>query len=198
MCNTILIVDDDRCVNGLLREIFTKEGYEVISAYDGEEAIRILEKNSEIPLMLLDVMLPVMNGWQVLDYVKSRFNVKVIMLTALSDEDSEAKGLRNGADDYVYKPFRNQVLVERVRRLINASANKKAVDLVCGNLRVVQNEVKVYIGKQEVEMTTKEYQLLLFLMKNRPNVLTREVILERVWGMNIMEMIVPLTHILKH
>lgn len=182
MRNTILVVDDDRRINELLCDIFEIEGYEVIPTYNGEEAIKILEKNAEILLMLLDVMLPEVDGWQVLDYVKAHFDVKVIMLTALSDEYNEAKGLRNGADDYVIKPFKRAVLVERVKRLINNSVNRKSLDLVCDKIRVSQNEMKVFIDNEEIKMTAKEYQLLQLLMKNSPNVMDRGIILQRIWG----------------
>ena len=182
MNNTILIVDDDKRLNGLLEDIFITEGYRVISAYDGEQALRILEERPGIPLMILDVMLPEFDGWQVLDYVKNHFETKVIMLTALSDEYSEAKGLRSGADDYVTKPFKRAALVERAKRLMNSFYEQKNIRLICDKLQILQNEMKVYIENKEIKITSKEYQLLLFLMKNSPTVLEREVILEKVWG----------------
>ncbi len=182
MNNRILIVDDDKKINDLLVDIFTVEGYETVSAYDGEEAIKILENHKDIPLMLLDVMLPEFDGWQVLDYVKERFDVKVIMLTALSDEYSEAKGLKNGADDYVIKPFKRAALVERAKKLIAGYITNNTRELVSGNLRVSQAEMKVYIDEKEIKITAKEYQLLLLLMKNSPHVLDRNTILEKIWG----------------
>ena len=108
MKQKILVVDDDKRINDLLRDIFTIEGYDVLSAFDGEEAIRMIDENEDIPLMILDVMLPEIDGWDVLDYVKSHFATKIIMLTAITDEYSEAKGLRSGADDYVVNPLREQ------------------------------------------------------------------------------------------
>ncbi|MEE1322026.1 MAG: response regulator transcription factor [Acutalibacteraceae bacterium] len=182
MNSRILIVDDDKRINDLLVDIFTVEGYETVSAYDGEEAIKILESNKDIPLMLLDVMLPEFDGWQVLDYVKQHFDVKVIMLTALSDEYNEAKGLKNGADDYVIKPFKRAALIERVKKLISGYITTNTRILVSGRLRVSQAEMKVYIDEKEIKITAKEYQLLTLLMKNRPNVLDRNTILEKIWG----------------
>lgn len=182
MKNTILVVDDDKRINGLLEDIFTIEGYDVISAFDGEMAIKILDENRDIPLMILDVMLPEFDGWQVLSYVKEHFETKVIMLTAISDEHSEAMGLRNGADDYVIKPFKRAALVERARRLMNQALNKQSCDFVSGRLKVSQKEVKVFVEGEEIKITPKEYQLLLLLMKNSPNVLDRETILDKVWG----------------
>ncbi len=178
----ILVVDDDKRINELLKDIFTIEGYEVISAFDGEEAIRIIESDPEILLMILDVMLPGLDGWDVLTYVKEQFDVKVIMLTAILDEYSEARGLRSGADDYVVKPFKRAALVERAKRLIGCSFNESCCDLLSGKLRVSQKEMKVYIEDEEIKITPKEYQLLLLLMKNSPSVLNRDKILEKVWG----------------
>lgn len=182
MDNTILIVDDDKHLNGLLEDIFITEGYKVISTYDGEQAIKILEEYPDIPLMILDVMLPEFDGWQVLSYVKERFETKVIMLTALSDEYSEAKGLRSGADDYVIKPFKRAALVERAKRLIVNFSKQSNLELVCESLKISQKEMKVFTDGEEIKITAKEYQLLLLLMKNSPNVLERDMILEKIWG----------------
>lgn len=182
MKQKILVVDDDKRINDLLRDIFTIEGYEVISAFDGEEAIDIIESAGDIPLMILDVMLPEIDGWDVLDYVKKHFDTKVIMLTAITDEYSEAKGLRCGADDYVIKPFKRAALIERVKRLIDCSFGEGSCDIVSGGIRVSQKEMKVYVDGEEIRITPKEYQLLLLLMKNSPSVLNRDKILEKVWG----------------
>ncbi len=182
MKTKILIVDDDKKINELLTDIFTIEDYDTISAYSGEQAIEIIENQADIPLMILDVMLPELDGWEVLEYVKKHFDIKVIMLTAITDEYSEAKGLRNGADDYVVKPFKRAALIERVKRLIRNSVEESTCDIISDTLRVSQKEMKVYIDDEEIKMTPKEYQLLLLLLKNSPNVLDRDRILEKVWG----------------
>ena len=145
MKQKILVVDDDKRINDLLRDIFTIEGYDVLSAFDGEEAIRMIDENEDIPLMILDVMLPEIDGWDVLDYVKSHFATKIIMLTAITDEYSEAKGLRSGADDYVVKPFKRAALIERAKRLIGYSVDEATCDLVSEGIRVSQKEMKVYL-----------------------------------------------------
>ncbi|MBQ3136027.1 MAG: response regulator transcription factor [Clostridia bacterium] len=182
MKRKILVVDDDKRINELLKDIFSIEGYDVICAFDGEQAIRILENYDDIPLMILDVMLPEIDGWEVLDYVKEHFNTKIIMLTAITDEFSEAKGLRRGADDYVVKPFKRAALVERAKRLIGYSLDENTCELVSDELKISQKEMKVYICGEEIKITPKEYQLLLLLIKNSPNVLNRDKILEKVWG----------------
>lgn len=184
MSGKILIADDDIRINELLQDIFEMEGYDVFIAYDGEEAIRILEQNENIALMILDVMMPGLDGWEVLDYVKQKFEVRVLMLTALSDEGSEVRGLRRGADDYVTKPFRRAVLLERARRLLREHRDTQEKDFVCDGLRLSQAECKVYADGEEVKLTTKEYQLLLLLMKNNKIVMNRDVILEKIWGID--------------
>lgn len=146
MSEKILVADDDVRINELLCEDFTQEGYEVIPVYDGGMLIEVMEKVDDIGLIILDVMMPGLNGWEILDYVKRHFSVKVLMLTALSDEDSEVRGLRKGADDYVTKPFKRAILMERAKRLIQQRASEQQEELRCGNLRLSQTECKVYEG----------------------------------------------------
>lgn len=184
MGNKILIADDDSRINELLQEIFTTEGYEVIAAYDGEEAIRCLEEDADIALLVLDVMMPKLDGWDVLEYVRQQFDVKILMLTALTDEADEVRGLRGGADDYVAKPFRRAALLERAKRLIQERQLHQEACLSCGDLRVSRTECKVYRKEEELKLTLKEYQLLLLLMQNRKMVLSRAVILDKIWGMD--------------
>ncbi len=178
----ILIVDDDRRINELLEDIFTMEGYDVLKAFDGEEAIEILDNIDDIDLILLDVMMPKIDGWDLLAYVKAHFDVKVLMLTALGEEDDEVRGIRSGADDFVVKPFKRAVLLERVKRLLSDFKDRNSINYVCDDLLLSQSECRVYIKGEAVKMTTKEYQLLLHLMKNPRRALSREAILDKVWG----------------
>lgn len=178
----ILIVDDDRRINELLEDIFTMEGFDVLRAFDGEEAIEILDNIDDIDLVLLDVMMPKIDGWDMLAYIKSRFDIKVLMLTALSEEDDEVRGIRSGADDFIVKPFKRAVLVERVKRLLSDFKDRTSVNYVCDDLALNQSECRVYIKGEAVKMTTKEYQLLLLLMKNPRRALSRDTILDKIWG----------------
>lgn len=178
----ILVVDDDRRINDLLEDILTMEGYNVIKAYDGEEAIEVLDNIDDIDLVLLDVMMPKIDGWDMLAYIKSRFDIKVLMLTALGDEEDEVKGIRSGADDFVVKPFKRGVLLERMKRLLGDIKDRNSTDYVCDNMMLCQRECRVYVNGEPVRMTTKEYQLLLLLMKNPRRALARDVILDKVWG----------------
>lgn len=178
----ILVVDDDRRINELLEDIFTMEGFEVLRAFDGEEAIEILDNIDDIDLVVLDIMMPKIDGWDLLAYIKNRFDIRVLMLTALGEEDDEVKGIRSGADDYIVKPFKRAVLVERVKRLLSDYKDRSSVCYVCDDLSLSQSECRVYIKGEPVKMTTKEYQLLLLLMKNPRRALSRDAILDKVWG----------------
>lgn len=178
----ILVVDDDRRINELLEDIFTMEGFEVLRAFDGEEAIEILDNIDDIDLVVLDIMMPKIDGWDLLAYIKNRFDIRVLMLTALGEEDDEVKGIRSGADDYIVKPFKRAVLVERVKRLLSDYKDRSSVCYVCDDLSLSQSECRVYIKGEPVKMTTKEYQLLLLLMKNPRRALSRDSILDKVWG----------------
>ncbi len=178
----ILIVDDDKRINELLEDIFTMEGFDVLKAFDGEEAIEIMDNIDDIDLIILDVMMPKIDGWDMLAYVKNRFDVKVLMLTALGEEEDEVRGIRSGADDFVSKPFKRAVLLERVKRLLSDYKDRNSICYVCDDLTLSQSECRVYIKGEPIKMTSKEYQLLLLLMKNPRRALSREAILDKIWG----------------
>ncbi|MBO7318567.1 MAG: response regulator transcription factor, partial [Clostridia bacterium] len=178
----ILVVDDDRRINELLDDIFTMEGFEVYRAFDGEEAIEILDNVEDIRVVILDIMMPKIDGWEMLAYIKMHYDVKVLMLTALGEEEDEVRGIRSGADDFVVKPFKRAILLERVKRLVSDIKDRSSVTFVCEDLTLSQSECRAYIKGEPVRMTTKEYQLLLLLMKNAKLALSREAILNKVWG----------------
>lgn len=178
----ILVVDDDKRINELMVDIFTMEGFNVLSAFDGSQAIEILNNVKDIQVVILDVMMPKVDGWTTLAYIKSHFDVKVIMLTALDDEEDEARGIRSGADDYVAKPFKRAVLLERVKRLASMAQEKGSTTYISGPLVVKKAECRAYVDGEPVKLTGKELQLLIFLMENPLMVLSREEILDKVWG----------------
>lgn len=178
----ILVVDDDKRINELMVEIFTMEGYDVLNAFDGDEAIEILDKVTDIELIILDIMMPKIDGWDSLAYIKTHFDVKVIMLTALDEEEFEVRGIRSGADDYITKPFRRAVLLERVRRLMSDNKRRADSKLVSGPLTLIKSECRAYVDGEPIKLTTKEFQLLLLLMQNCKRALSRETILDKVWG----------------
>ncbi len=180
--NKILVVDDDERINELMVDIFTMEGFEVYNAFDGAQAIEILNNVRDIQVVILDIMMPKIDGWTALAYIKTHFDVKVIMLTALDEEEYEVRGIRSGADDYVAKPFKRAVLLERVKRFLNNYSEKPDVTYISGPLVLKKNECRAYLDGVPVKLTTKEFQLLMMLMKNGKSVLTREAMLDKVWG----------------
>ena len=178
----ILVVDDDRRINELMVDIFTMEGFDVLCAFDGEEAIEILDKVEDIDVIILDIMMPKIDGWDCLAYIKTHFDVKVIMLTALGDEEYEVRGIRSGADDYISKPFKRAILLERVKRLMSTGRDRIDKKYVSGPLTLVKSECRAYLDGTPIKLTTKEFQLLMLLMKNGRHALSREAILDKIWG----------------
>ena len=175
----ILIVEDDEAIANLLRMNLMKSGYECEMAEDGEKAADLLEVNF-YDLVILDIMLPKMNGYEVLEYAKS-LEIPVIFLTAMGETAQRVRGLRMGAEDYICKPFEITALLARVetvlRRYKKTDARMYLLDIVIDteSRMVFQN------GKQ-VELTLKEYELLLLFVRNKNRALYRETIYENVWG----------------
>lgn len=180
MC--ILVVEDDDLFRELVCDILKKEGYQPIEARDGEEALNIFFSGEKIDLVILDVMIPKYNGWQVLKEMRERTQTPVIMLTALEDEMNEVKGFRSGADDYITKPFSYEVFTARIRRFMDKIEHEKTKCLVEGDLMINQASRIVTVKEQAIELNRKEYQLLLYLIQNKGYALTREQILDAVWG----------------
>lgn len=180
--NKILVVDDDIRINELITEIFNMEGFETVSAFDGSEAIAILEEANDIDVVILDIMMPKIDGWDSLAYIKTHYDVKVILLTALGDEENEVRGIRSGADDYIAKPFKRAVLLERVKRLISTYNERVDTKYISGPLTLVKGECRAYLDGVPIKLTTKEFQLLMLLMKNGRHALPREAILDKIWG----------------
>jgi len=178
----ILVVDDDANMRSLVCDMVRKEGYTAIEAQDGRQALDIMFSAAEIELVILDVMMPVFDGWEVLKEIRERSDVPVMMLTALEDEHHEVVGLRRGADEYIAKPFSYKVFVARLNSLLRKVKKEKSVGLTFGSLVIQQAARKVTVNLTEVELNHKEYSLLVYLALNAGRVLTREQILNQVWG----------------
>ena len=185
MKEKILIADDDYLLRDLLRDILEKEEYEVLEARDGIQALACFhEKEEELALIILDIMMPGKDGMSVLREIRKSSQIPVIMLTALSDTKSELEGFSLGACDYVSKPFHAKVLLARVRAaLLYKNACSSVGDWKqAGKIKVDLEGCRVLVSGKEAVLTNKEYQLLLYIMENRNIVLTRDQILERIWG----------------
>ena len=180
----ILIAEDDNIFRNLVCDIVRKEGYMPIEACDGEEAINMFFNNNDIDLVILDVMMPVYDGWEVLKEIREKSEVPIIMLTALGDEKHEVLGLKKGADDYIGKPFSYEIFVARLNNIVKKVKKKFSDEIAVGNLRIYQRTHKVVIDDEEIKLNPKEYNLLLYLVGNVNTVLSREQILDKVWGYN--------------
>ena len=180
---TILVCDDDKQIVEAINIYLTGEGFNVIKAYDGYEALDLLAEN-EVNLMIVDVMMPGLDGFSVCRSLRKKSDVPIIFLTALSDEDDKLYGYQLGADDYVTKPYSMSVLYAKLTALIKRSRGSVLTEdqLVAGEICVTLSSQKVRVGGKAVTLTPKEYALLVCLMKNRGSVLSREQLLVKCWG----------------
>lgn len=181
----ILVVEDEKPISDILKFNLVKSGYEVICAYDGEEGLRMaLEEN--IDVMLLDVMLPKMEGFEVLKKVREKKNVPILMLTAREEEVDKILGLEWGADDYITKPFSMRELLARVkanlRRTVVEVESTSADELVFGNLTINTTRYEVSKNSKTIDLTLREFELLKFMATQPGMVFSREALLEKVWG----------------
>ena len=180
--NTILVIDDDRNILAIIEMYLKKEGYEVVTCERGDTAIDAFRKAAP-SLVVLDVMLPGMDGWEVLAKLREESSVPVIMLTAKGDTTDRIQGLDLGADDYMAKPFEAKELIARIKAVMRRSAaaeEEKCV--VFPNLSISLDNYSVILDGKQVEMPPKEIELLYFLASRPGKVFTREQLLEQVWG----------------
>ena len=184
---TILIVEDDKALVDVLNYHLSKEGYKVVIALDGEQALEMARK-SRPNIILLDVMLPKMDGFQVCRILRKETTVPILMLTAKDSEIDKIVGLEIGADDYLTKPFSMRELVARIRAMLRRSevvetqSSGPAVPIRVGALEIDTARRRVSVQGSTVKLTTKEFDLLLFLAENKGIVFSREQLLEKVWG----------------
>ena len=177
----ILLVDDDKNICILLDLYLRQDGHTVIFAHDGQAAIKAFQKENP-DLVVLDLMLPIMDGWKVLKYIRQESQAPVIMLTAVDACEDKVTGLDLGADDYVVKPFDPREVAARVRAHLRKQIPPQKDDITAGNLVVNSKSYEVVCGGKPVELTPKEFQLLEYMLRNRNIVLSRDQILESVWG----------------
>ncbi|EOO45576.1 hypothetical protein ICK_05714 [Bacillus cereus BAG1X2-2] len=178
----ILVVEDDQEIQELIKQFLMTQQYKVIVASDGLEGMKQFNKQS-FDLILLDVMMPNLNGFEVAKMIRSQSNIPIIMLTALEEEQDQMKGFDLGIDDYITKPFSFHVLMRRVEAVLRRSNNQSTDnDFVFRELHVDGDAYKVYVNKIEVPLTTKEFEILQLLLQNEKKVLTRENIVEKIWG----------------
>lgn len=189
MTKNILIVEDEDILREILKDYFLNEGYSVLEAIDGEEAMELFEKN-EFHLIILDIMLPKLDGWSICRRIRRTSNIPIIMLTARVDEDDTLLGFELGADDYVTKPYNPLVLLARAKRLLHNRdiKNHLSADYIqSSGIRIHMPSRTVKVNNEEISFTHTEYEMLLYLMKNKGIVLTREQLITKVWGYELIE-----------
>lgn len=178
----ILIAEDEERLRKIVVKYLASEGFRLLEAEDGVKALEVFN-SYDIDLLILDVMMPKLDGWNVLKKVREDSAVPVIMLTARDSEEDTLFGFRLGTDDYVTKPFRTGELVARVKALLNRAGklNREEI-IVSGGITVNSSARLVSVGGTEVELTPKEYDLLLYFLNNQKQALSRDQILNRIWG----------------
>lgn len=179
----ILVVDDESRMRKLVRDFLVKQNFEVVEAGDGEEALNLFYQDKDIALIILDVMMPKMNGWEVCREIRETSKVPIIMLTAKSDESDELQGFDLGVDEYISKPFSPKILVARVEAILRRT-NKAAGEeiLETGGIRMDKTAHMVTVDGTHVDLSFKEFELLAYFMENEGIALSREKILNHVWN----------------
>ena len=178
----ILIVDDEARMRKLVKDFLTNKGFKVIEAADGEEAVDIFFAQKDIALILLDVMMPKMDGWEVLKTIRKYSQVPVVMLTARSEERDELQGFSLGVDEYISKPFSPKILVARVEAILRRSKAVSTDILEVGAICIDKAAHQVTIDGKEIELSFKEFELLTYFVENQGIALSREKILNNVWN----------------
>ncbi len=179
----ILVVDDESRMRKLVKDFLQREGYYVLEAGDGLEAMEIFYEQKDIALILLDVMMPKMDGWQVCREVRQSSEVPIIMLTARSEERDELQGFDLGVDEYISKPFSPKILVARVNAILRRThAVDEGANIEAGGIVVDKSAHQVKIDGKDIELSYKEFELLTYFLENRGIALSREKILNNVWN----------------
>lgn len=179
----ILVVDDESRMRKLVKDFLKKDGYEVLEAANGEEAVDLFYSNKDIALIILDVMMPKMDGWEVCREIRKTSTVPIIMLTARSDERDELLGFDIGADEYISKPFSPKILVARVEAILRRSGQGNAQDVIsAGGISIDKAAHIASVDGNPIELSFKEFELLTYFLENQGRALAREQILNSVWN----------------
>lgn len=178
----ILVVDDEQRMRKLVRDFLTKKNYEVMEAENGEDAVDLFYENKDIALIILDVMMPKMNGWEVCKEIRQYSQVPIIMLTAKSDEKDELTGFELGVDEYISKPFSPKILVARVEAILRRTSVVEDDVIAGGGITINQAAHEVLIDGSRIDLSFKEFELLTYFMTNQGVALSRERILNHVWN----------------
>ncbi|MCI9645726.1 MAG: response regulator transcription factor [Lachnospiraceae bacterium] len=178
----IMVVDDESRMRKLVRDFLVKQDFDVIEAEDGEDALNKFYAQKDIALIILDVMMPKINGWEVCREIRENSKVPIIMLTAKGEESDELQGFGMGADEYISKPFSPKILVARVEAILRRTSKKDEEILEVGGIKIDRLGHQVLVDEKEVELSYKEFELLTYFIENKGIALSREKILNHVWN----------------
>ena len=178
----ILVVDDEDRMRKLVHDFLTNKGYSVIEASNGEEAVDIFLQQKDIALIILDIMMPKMDGWEVCRVIREYSKIPIIMLTAKSEEKDELKGFELGIDEYITKPFSPKILVARVEAILRRSVASEEAVLEVNGIKLDKAAHSVTVDGNSIDLSYKEFELLTFFMENKGIALSREMILNHVWN----------------
>ena len=180
---TVLVVDDESRMRKLIRDFLAQKGYSILEAQDGEEALKVFEENkNKIGIILLDVMMPKLDGWSVLRQIRQTSTVPIIMLTARGEEQDELFGFELGVDEYISKPFSPKILVARVEAIIKRSKAIEKHVKDYGGIEIDADGRTVKVDGKQIELSLREYELLKYLIDNSNIALSRDKILNNVWN----------------
>ena len=182
MATKIMVVDDDTRIRKLVKDFLEKDHFYVLEASNGEEAMDLFYENPDTALVLLDVMMPDMDGWQVLREIRETSKVPIIMLTARADERDELKGFELGVDEYIAKPFSPKILMARVEAILRRTKGAEEEALTEGAITLDKTAHEVRVDGERVDLSYKEFELLSFFFENKGVALSREKILNNVWN----------------
>jgi len=179
----ILVVDDESRMRKLVKDFLTKKNFQVLEAGNGEEAMDIFYEEKDIALIILDVMMPKMDGWEVCREIRKNSKVPIIMLTARSDERDELLGFDLGVDEYISKPFSPKILVARVEAILRRTGQNNPEDVISAGGIVIDKAAHLAtVDGKPMELSFKEFELLCLLISNKGTVFNRDQILQRIWG----------------
>ena len=180
---TVLIVDDEARMRKLIKDFLAQKGFSILEAEDGEKALKVYDENkNKIDLILLDVMMPKLDGWSVLRQIRQNSKVPIIMLTARGEEQDELFGFELGVDEYISKPFSPKILVARVEAILNRVNQNKNEVKDYGGIEIDSDGRTVKVDGKQIELSLREYELLKYLVDNANIALSRDKILNNVWN----------------
>ena len=181
--NKVLIIDDDKELCALMKKCIEQEKLSAVTVYNGIEGVRLIDENKDsYSLIILDVLLPDIDGFQILQKIRDTSNIPVLMLTAKSSEEDKVFGLRLGADDYLTKPFVTGELLARIRALTRRTGEVAVDGLQFHNLRLDSQNYTLSYGQEQIKLSLKEYQIMEIFMSNPKQIVSKEFFIEKIWG----------------